>query len=208
MRQIAGSGALIGVTGKLQLPTLHHVGGIGKCRADVPSRVILQIGVHGGIPTRMIEMEMGIDDPFHVPGQEAGRRQGVLQLSGTLESLVLHPVDVEELAVLLVAECCIDQHQSITVFDQDAAHGERNAIPLIRLDTRTPERSRYHPEHGTSIEALEAALEGMATQAADLKGKEQAHISSGQESARGSVGIARRFRRTLPVRRASITVRS
>ena len=83
-------------------------------------------------------MEMGIDHPFHVLGQEPGRGECVLQLGGAFETLVLDPVDIEKLGVFLIAECGIDQDQAIGVFHQDAAHGEGNAVPLVRLDARAP----------------------------------------------------------------------
>ena len=97
------------------------------------------------------------------------------------------------LASSLLPSAGVDQHQPVGVLDQQAAHRERNPVPLVRLDPALPERLRHHAEHGAAVEPLEAALQRVAAEPADLKRAVQRHMqSSGQESARGSVGIARR----------------
>ncbi len=97
------------------------------------------------------------------------------------------------LRVLLVAERCVDQHQSIGVLDQQAAHGERNPVPLIRGDPFAPERSAV--PRRTSLRRRGA---GARPRACDSAGRppgrtEESRRASGQESARGTVGIAARF---------------
>ena len=57
-----------------------------------------------GVAAGVIEMEVGVDHPPHVARKEPGGGERVLQLGGAFQPAVLDAVDVEELAVLLVAE--------------------------------------------------------------------------------------------------------
>jgi hypothetical protein len=135
----------------------------------VPPGIVLEVRIHGGVAACVIEVEMSVDHPLDVLGEKAGGRQRVLQLRCALQALVLDSVDVEELGVFLVAKRGVDQDQTIVMLHQKAAHSQGNPVPVVRLDTRLPQRSGDNTEHGTPVEALQPALEGVAAQAADLK---------------------------------------
>jgi hypothetical protein len=55
------------------------------------------------------------------------------------------------------------------VLHQDTAHGKRDAVSIVGLDPRLPQYARNHTEHGTAIEALQAALQRVAAEPANLK---------------------------------------
>ena len=148
------------VPGELQLALLHHVGGVGKRGPHVAAGIVLQLGVERGVAAGVVEMQMGIDHPADVAGQEAGGGERVLQLGRALQSLVLDAVDVEELGVLLVAEGGVDEHQAVGMLDQQAAHRQRDPAPLVVADPPAPERIGHHAEHRAAVEALDARPPG------------------------------------------------
>jgi hypothetical protein len=169
VRQVAGTGALVGVPGKFELALLDHIGGIGIGRSDVPPGIIFQVRVHAGISPSMVEVQMGVDHPRDITRQKPRRCQRVLQLGGALQSLILDAIDVQKLGVFLVPESRVDEHQPIGVLDQHTAHGERNPISGIRLDSGAPQRPRHHPEHGPAVQALPTALQAVAAKSADVE---------------------------------------
>ena len=76
VRQVARPGALVGVAGELELAALHHVGGVGKGRAARARRgIVLQLRDRmRGVAAGVVEVQVGVDDPAHVAGQEPGGR--------------------------------------------------------------------------------------------------------------------------------------
>ena len=80
-----------------------------------------------------------------------------------------------ELGHFLVAKRGIDQHQPVGVLHQQAAHGQRDAIPLIRRHPLHPEGARHHAEHRPAVQPLKTALQSVAAETADLKRSRERH---------------------------------
>ena len=78
-------------------------------------------------------------------------------------------VDVEEARVLLVAERGVHENEAVGVLDQQAAHGQRDPVTLVRRRAGLPQEARDHAEHGPSIQPLAPALQRVAAQPADLE---------------------------------------
>ena len=176
--EIARAGALVGVPGELELPLLHHVGGVGERGPHVAPRVVLQLGVQRGVAAGVIEVEVGVDHPAHVARQDARRRERVLELGRALEPLVLDTVDVEELGVLLVAEPGVDQHQAVGMLDEQTAHGERDAVALVGLRPACS-RACYGttPNIAPPSSRCAPAFERVAAEPAHLERAGQRHAS-------------------------------
>src|SRR5688572_4354099 len=214
--EVARAGALVGLPGELEVAALDDVGRVRKGGAEDALVVADAGGVAVGVAARMVEVEMGIDDPLHVGGRVAGIVQRVEQLGrrtfAPAPRGILDAVDLAELRVVLGADGGIDEDQAVAVLDQQAAHRERDAVPLVGGDLPVPERLRHDAEHGAAVEALEAALEGVAPEAADGEAVDERHAApSATESSRGAVGIAERRRRgafRVPIASRSCSVRA
>src|SRR5438034_2412421 len=108
--QIARRGTLVRMSGELELPPLHHVAGIGEARQHRASAVPVRVAA------RVIEVEMGVDDPAHVPGPVSQLAQRVLEPGAAVlpRTLVRHAVDVLELGAFLVPEAGVDRSEEHT----------------------------------------------------------------------------------------------
>src|SRR6267378_3315953 len=60
--EVAARGALIGVPGEVELPSLHDVTGLGERETDLAG------GVDPIVAARVIEVEMRVDHPANVVG--------------------------------------------------------------------------------------------------------------------------------------------
>ena len=114
-------------------------------------------------------MQVGIDDQRHLARGEPGFRHRVVELGGTADTRVLDAIDLAELGVVLVPRPGIDQDKPIGMLDQEAPHGERNAVPLIGSNLSLPQRLGHHAEHRAAIEALQAGLQRVARELANLE---------------------------------------
>src|SRR5690606_38032291 len=63
-----------------------------------------------------------------------------------------------------------DEDEGVGRLDEEAAHGERNAVPLVGGDPALPERLGDDAEHGAAVEALEPGLEGVDAESAEFAG--------------------------------------
>src|SRR5207253_11468388 len=69
----------------------------------------------------------------------------------------------------LVAEPGVHEHEAVVVLDQQAAQRQGDAVALVGGDAPLPQRLGHDAEHGAAVEALGAAFEGMAGEAADFE---------------------------------------
>src|SRR5207302_6627892 len=97
--------------------------------------------------------------------------QGILETGAAVLPLVHDPIDVLELGVFLVAQAGVDEHEAVVVLDQETTQREGDAVAVVRGNAPLPQRLGYDAEHGAAVEALGAALQGMAGEAAHLKGR-------------------------------------
>ena len=104
----------------------------------------------------MIEVEVGVDDDRNVGRLEASLADGVFQ-SRRL-TLVFYPVCVAELLVVFVADPGVYQDQSIPGLHQDAAHRQRDPVPLIGCDLLFPERLGHDAEHSAAVQVHPARI--------------------------------------------------
>src|SRR5690606_7334254 len=109
------------------------------------------------VPARVIEVQVRVDDDVHVLRGEARVAQRILQ--SRRRPGIVQAVDLVELRALLGAEAAVHQHQRARRLDQQAAQGERDAVPLIRRDPPLPQRLGHHPEHRPAVQPLEPRLQ-------------------------------------------------
>src|SRR5881409_1349576 len=113
---------------------------------------------------------MGVDDASDIVGSVAELRQGVFEPGPAVRAFVLDTVDVDELVVLLVADAGVDEDQAVVVLDEQAAQRQRDAIAIVGRSAAGPERFGDDAEHGATVEVLEASLERMTREMADVEG--------------------------------------
>src|SRR4051812_35026350 len=96
---------------------------------------------------------MGVDDERDVTCGEAKRRKAILETRGTLGATpAFHSVDVVELLRFLAADAIVDKHQADVVLDEQAAHAQLDAVPLVGRDALFPEWLGHDAEHRTAVE--------------------------------------------------------
>ena len=163
-RQVAGAGALVGLSGEVELAFLHHVGGVREGRPDVAPWVILQIGIHRGVPAGMVEMEMGVDHPFDVPRKKPGGSERILQLRGALPAPSSRPRRCRGTSR---PPCCPVRCRSAPArrsarpegsASRAGSDGARLARPACsRVDTARRRTSRRHPGAGSRPRGCDSA---------------------------------------------------
>ncbi len=107
----------------------------------------------------MVEVQVRVDHERDVLEPVSGRADPVLQVRASAGPRVFDAVDAEKLLVLLVPGARVDQHEPDVVLDEQAAHAQGDAVPLVGGDAPLPERLRDDAEHGAAIESLPARLD-------------------------------------------------
>ena len=149
------------------LSLLHDVARVRKRRAHRARRI--DVRVAAGV----IEVEVGIDDELHVRRAVPRGGDRVLEVRAgdaliVQRAAVLQAVDLVELRALLVARAGVDENEAVVMLDQQAAHAEWNAVPVVGRDALLPEWLGDDAEHRAAVELLAAGLEGMDAESTDF----------------------------------------
>src|SRR5688500_10496506 len=112
-------------------------------------------------------MQVSVDHDSHVLGARANLPKAVLEQCATIGTIVLDSVHRLEFLIFLVAGSGIDEHESGSVLDQQAAHPELNAVSLVCWNPALPQDLGHYAEHRAAIELLTPGLYGVDRQIAD-----------------------------------------
>src|SRR5882672_7596120 len=124
----------------------------------------------GGPASAMIEMQVRVGDRGDVAGSHSDRGQVLDQRLGVLDR-----EDVAEFRIVLRADARVHEHAPPVSFDEDAVHGELDAVSLIGGRDTVPEHLGDDAEHGAAIQAEPAAGEVVDLVGSDfesLRGKD------------------------------------
>ncbi len=144
---IARAVPLVGMGRILPFAAAHHV-----ARAREPGSQ-LAAGVPFSEPARMVEVEVRRQDDVDVGGGQSGLGKRVVQVPRSL-----HTVDVAELLVLLVAQARVDEERP-HASDEEGAHGQRDAIPIVGGHLGRPQGLRHNTKHGAAVETEGTVIE-------------------------------------------------
>src|SRR5262249_31185073 len=99
--------------------------------------------------------------------------------------VVLDPIDVRELGAHLVAGSVVHQDAAALTLEEQAAHGETDAIALVGRLELGPERLGHRAEHRSAVEPHETGLDGVDAPGTELQ---RGHARRMGESRRGVKG--------------------
>lgn len=125
----------------LDLAAVGKVAGVGEGGGDG------SVGVKGGVPAAMIEMEMGVDNVRDFIRTNTGGGEG----GGKLR---LMDVDSSHLFRLLVANTGLDDDDGFSGADDDGVEAEEDAVLVVGGGTFVPECLGDDAEHGSAIEEV------------------------------------------------------
>src|SRR6266576_2722328 len=104
-------------------------------------------------------MQMRIDDPADICGRVTELAQSVLEFGSAALPRIVDAVNVDELAVLLVADAGVDEDQAVVVLIEQATQRERDAMAVVERRAAGPERLVDEAPHGAGKYALAPSVE-------------------------------------------------
>src|SRR5205814_3698769 len=114
--EVAGTGALVGVSRVLVLAALHDVSRIRETDLDFVALTRARVS------TGVIEMKVSVDHHHDVGRTDANLRKAVLEHGQSAGAFVLQTVDALELGILLVAGSGVNENQPRRMLAEGAAH--------------------------------------------------------------------------------------
>src|SRR6266851_433781 len=113
-------------------------------------------GAEHGVPSAVVEVQVGIDDDIDVAGRNADGTEVVEKLGGLA-------VELRHLFGEFVADSGFDEDGGATAFfvpDEDGVQAGRYAVALVSSDFFRPHNFGDDAEEGSAIEVVDAVREG------------------------------------------------
>jgi hypothetical protein len=148
-----------------ELAGSEEVAGVGEGWGDGA------VGVEGGVPAAVVEVEVGIEDVGDVFGADAGGGE-----RGGEEFVVL--VDLAHFGREFVAQAGFDDDERGRHADDEGVEAEEDAVLVVGRGAAAPERFGDDAEHGTAVEEEGAVgAESELERAEDAMGADQGVVA-------------------------------